>query len=336
MVDYVRLKLKAGKGGDGAASFQRLPKRPMGPPDGGDGGDGGSVYLVVAKDLTTLLPFRYKKDFQAQDGTRGGKNQKKGKHGGDLLLKIPPGTKVTDQKGNQIFDLTKDGEKVMVVKGGKGGRGNMHIKRSDFGPKMSKEDWRWFEKGEDGQEIAITLELKLLADVGLIGLPNAGKSTLLSVLTAAHPKIGPYPFTTTEPNLGVMKHKGIEIVVADIPGLIEGASRGKGLGDQFLRHVERTQVLVHLVSADSDDPIADIKTVDNELKEYSKNLTAAKQDLLDKPQIYILSKIDVVDLEEFKNKIGQIKKKRVKILPISSVSGDGLEELKDAIITQTS
>src|SRR3989344_1121514 len=230
MVDYVKLKLKAGRGGNGAVSFSHLRGQPYGPPDGGDGGDGGDVYLVVTKDLTTLLPYRYKKHFEAEDGTRGGKNQKTGKHGGSLLLEIPPGTRVTDEEERLIADLTRVGEKVLIAKGGSGGRGNMHIKRSDFGPKMSKDDWHWFEKGEGGGELTITLELKLLADVGLIGLPNAGKSTLLSKLTAAHPKIAAYPFTTIEPNLGVMHHKGKELVIADIPGLIEGASHGKGLG----------------------------------------------------------------------------------------------------------
>ena len=337
MIDYVRIKVKPGKGGDGAVSFQHLRGQPYGPPDGGDGGDGGDVYLVVTKDLTTLLPYRYKKQFEAEDGTRGGKNHKTGKHGEPLLLEVPPGTKVTDKEERPIADLTRVGDKVLIVKGGRGGRGNAHVKKSEFRMRNSefkKEEnskfnmLHWFEKGEESTEIGITLELKLLADVGLIGLPNAGKSTLLSKLTAAHPKIAAYPFTTIEPNLGVMHHKGKELVMADIPGLIEGASKGKGLGDQFLRHVERTKVLVHLISVESTDPIADLKTVDNELKQYSDQLRR-------KPQIYILTKIDTVDLEDFKNKVSQFKKKRIKVLPISAISGDGLEELRDAIISTT-
>ena len=337
MIDYVRIKVKPGKGGDGAVSFQHLRGQPYGPPDGGDGGDGGDVYLVVTKDLTTLLPYRYKKQFEAEDGTRGGKNHKTGKHGEPLLLEVPPGTKVTDEEERFIADLTRVGDKVLIVKGGRGGRGNAHVKKSEFRMRNSefkKEEnskfnmLHWFEKGEESTEIGITLELKLLADVGLIGLPNAGKSTLLSKLTAAHPKIAAYPFTTIEPNLGVMHHKGKELVMADIPGLIEGASKGKGLGDQFLRHVERTKVLVHLISVESTDPIADLKTVDNELKQYSDQLRR-------KPQIYILTKIDIVDLEDFKNKVSQFKKKRIKVLPISAISGDGLEELRDAIISTT-
>ncbi len=337
MIDYVRIKLKAGKGGDGAVSFQHLRGQPYGPPDGGDGGDGGDVYLVVTKDLTTLLPYRYKKQFEAEDGTRGGKNHKTGKHGEPLLLEVPPGTKVTDKEEKPIADLTRVGEKVLISKGGRGGRGNAHVKKSEFRMRSSEfkqeekskfEMLHWFEKGEESTEIGVTLELKLLADVGLIGLPNAGKSTLLSKLTAAHPKIAAYPFTTIEPNLGVMHHKGKELVMADIPGLIEGASKGKGLGDQFLRHVERTKVLVHLISVESNDPVADLKTVDNELKQYSEQL-------IRKPQIYILTKIDTVDLEDFKNKVSQFKKKKIKILPISAISGDGLEELKDAIISSS-
>ena len=338
MVDYVKLKLKAGRGGDGAVSFQHLRGQPYGPPDGGDGGDGGDVYLIVTKDLTTLLPYRYKKQFEAEDGTRGGKNNKTGKHGEPLLLEVPPGTRVTDEEERFIADLTRVGDKVLIAKGGRGGRGNAHVKKSEFRMRNSefkKEEnskfnmLHWFEKGEESTEIGITLELKLLADVGLIGLPNAGKSTLLSKLTAAHPKIAAYPFTTIEPNLGVMHHKGKELVIADIPGLIEGASKGKGLGDQFLRHVERTRVLAHLISVESTDPVKDLKTIDKELKEYS-------EELANKPQIYILTKIDIVDLEEFKNKASQFIKKKIKILPTSAISGDGLEELRDAIISNRS
>jgi GTP-binding protein len=278
------------------------------------------------------VPYRYKKNFEAESGLRGGRNHRKGKSGEDLLLSVPAGTKVMDAKGRLFADLTNFGEKVLVAKGGKGGRGNMHIKRSEIrgntpGLGRKSEAWRWFEPGEGGQEIELILELKLLADVGLIGLPNAGKSTLLSKLTAATPKIAAYAFTTTEPNLGVMHHKGREVVIADIPGLIEGSSKGKGLGDQFLRHVERTKILVHLVSVESDDPIKDLKAVDNELKEYS-------EELADKPQVYLLTKIDIVDLETFKNNISQFKNKKIKVLPISSMTGDGLEELKDEMISK--
>ena len=352
MVDYVKIKLKAGKGGAGAVSFQTARARPKGPPDGGDGGDGGDIYLIANKDLTTLLPYRFKKDFKARDGQHGGKNRKTGSRGEPLYLEVPAGTKVTDAEGRLIADLVKVGEPVMVAKGGKGGRGNGHIKRSEFRDRSLrnqieshslsttpacrqagrglqnsefKDMWSWHEEGEECQEVTLTLELKLLADVGLIGLPNAGKSTLLSKLTAAHPKIADYPFTTLEPNLGVMNHKGRELVLADIPGLIEGSSKGRGLGDLFLRHVERTKVLVHLVSVESQNPLGNLETINKELKSHS-------EELVDKPQVILLTKIDIVDEKELKNKIAQFKKNRIKVIPISSMSGEGLEELKDELI----
>lgn len=347
MVDYVKINVKAGKGGNGAVSFQTSRYRKKGPPDGGDGGDGGNVYLEVSKDISTLLPYRYKKNFKAGDGKNGGKNHRKGAKGRDIFLPVPAGCKVTDEKGVLIADLTRVGEKVLIAKGGRGGRGNSHIKRSDFRiqnseskikenkihssgskPRVIASDmWQWFEEGEEGQEIYLTLELKLLADVGLIGLPNAGKSTLLSKLTAATPEIGSYPFTTIVPNLGVLNYKGKELVIADVPGLIEGASKGKGLGDLFLRHVERTKILVHLVSAESENPKDNIDTINYELAAYSRNL-------IDIPQIYVLSKIDVINGKELKNKISQLEKNGIKVIPISSVTGEGLDRLKDAIISK--
>jgi len=333
MVDYVKIKIKAGKGGSGAVSFAKQMRRSLGPPDGGDGGAGGNVYLEVGKDLTTLIPYRFKKNFQAEDGGRGAENHKKGAAGEPLVLLVPAGTKVTGTQGRLIVDLTKIGEKIMIAKGGKGGRGNAHVKKADFRIHNSKlfiqdsDVWRWHEEGEEGQEAELTLELKLLADVGLIGLPNAGKSTLLSRLTLAKPKIAAYPFTTIEPNLGVMDQKGKELVLADIPGLIEGASKGKGLGDQFLRHVERTRVLVHLVSVEQEDPVAAFLVVNKELKEHSK-------ELINKPQVVCLTKIDMVDNKELKNKVSQYKNKRIKVIPISAIHGTGLEELKDKLISK--
>jgi len=338
MVDYIKIKIKAGKGGDGAVSFARLRGRSFGPPDGGDGGAGGDVYLAVNKDLNTLLPYRFKKNFQAAAGERGGKNHKKGAVGSSLLLPMPPGTRVSDEAGRLVADLTKVGEKVMVAKGGQGGRGNAHIKKSEVKSqksKVGKEIWSWHEKGGEGQEIALTLELKLLADVGLIGLPNAGKSTLLAKLTAAHPKIAPYPFTTLEPNLGVMSYptaprlrgagKGKELVLADIPGLIEGASEGKGLGDLFLRHVERTKILVHLVSVEVEDPLEALLVINKELESYARSLA-------DKTQVILLTKIDIVSKEDLKNKVDQFKKRHIKVIPISAMSEAGLELLKDELI----
>jgi len=330
MIDYVRLKIKAGDGGSGAVSFAKQNRRSLGPPDGGDGGDGGAVYIFVDKNLTTLLPYRYKKDFKANDGARGAENHKKGAAGSNLFLPVPVGTRVTDEKDNLFADLVGVQEKVLVAKGGGGGRGNSHIKMSDLRSKISegyngKDLWQWHEPGEEIREIKLTLELKLLADIGLIGLPNAGKSTLLSKLTSATPKIAAYPFTTLEPNLGVFRHKGKELVLADIPGLIEGASEGKGLGDQFLRHVERTRLLAHLIPADEENPLLKMSSINNELRSYSK-------DLSDKPQIIILTKIDLLSEDDLKNKTAQFKKKKIKVIPISAMGGKGLEELKDELI----
>jgi len=331
MVDYIKINAKAGKGGKGSVSFQTSRSRKKGPPDGGDGGDGGNVYLEVSKDLSTLLPYRYKKNFSAGDGKNGGKNNRKGAMGEDTYLPVPAGCRVSDQKGTLMADLTKVGEKVLVAKGGRGGRGNGHIKMSDQRSKIKDREsslWEWFEEGEKGQEIYLTLELKLLADVGLIGLPNSGKSTLLSKLTSATPEIGNYPFTTIVPNLGVMTHKGRELVIADVPGLIEGASQGKGLGDLFLRHIERTKLLVHLVSAESENPKENIDTVNYELAAYSRNL-------MDVVQIYVLTKIDTIDEKELNNKANRLQKNGIKVIPISSETGEGLDKLKDEIISKS-
>jgi GTP-binding protein len=341
MVDFVHIKVKSGKGGAGAVSFERQKFKPFGAPDGGDGGAGGDVYLKVGKDQNTLLAYRYKKNFKAGDGKRGEGNHRKGHAGEDLFLQVPVGTRVSDKYGRVVADLVEQDDQVMIAKGGKGGRGNSHVKKSSFRRGKSdftlpetvkvrkavgKDDiWYWFEEGSPGQEVELTLELKLLADVGLIGLPNAGKSTLLAALTAAKPKIAPYAFTTLEPNLGVMSHKGKDIVIADIPGLIEGASQGKGLGDQFLRHVERTRLLLHLISSESTNPHKELETVNKELAEYSKEILA-------EPQVVLLTKIDILDPSEIKNKVDQIKTKDLKVIPISAATGDGVDELKDEII----
>lgn len=331
MVDHVEIKVKAGNGGNGHVSFRRLKGKSYGPPEGGDGGDGGNVVIKATFDQSTLLPFRYKKDFTAPEGQVGGKSLKKGARGEDLILEVPIGTIIEDDSKSTIADLTKQGQTEFVALGGKGGRGNAHVKRSDAGGDMRilKELVKNVQKGEEGEKIKLTLELKLLADVGLIGLPSSGKSTLISKLTAARPKISPYHFTTLEPNLGVMYHKGKETVLADIPGLIEGASKGKGLGDQFLRHVERTKVLVHLVSVESLDRLKDFSTINSELKEYSKKLE-------DKSQVVVLSKIDTQTDQDIKNKIDQFTKNNIEVLPISSITGEGLDKLKDRILKESS
>ena len=333
MVDYVKIKIKAGDGGSGHVSFGKLKGKPYGPPEGGDGGDGGNAFIKTTRNLSTLIPYRYKKDFEAEDGENGGKSQRKGAKGEDLFLEVPLGTLVKDESGFTIVDLIKNDQRELVALGGKGGRGNAHIKRSSMPPNQKISEFsRHAEGGSNGEEVNITLELKLLANVGLIGIPSSGKSTLLSKLTSAKPKISPHPFTTLEPNLGVMYHKGKELVLADIPGLIEGASEGKGLGDQFLRHIERTKILVHVVSAESPNLFADIVVIKKELSEYSTKITPGSQSLSDKPEVMVLNKIDVLSEDELKNKLDQFKKYNIEVIPISSTIGDGLDKVKDKII----
>jgi GTP-binding protein len=339
MVDYVKIKLKAGNGGHGAVSFFRTKLNPIGKPDGGDGGKGGDIYLMGSEDVTTLLDYNFKKHFEAPDGQPGGTNHRRGHSGEDLVLKVPVGTIVTLEKDlsyqdivtvtaadNKLADITKHGEKVLIGAGGGGGRGNGHLKSYHPGREKSGtwEKVHHSEPGEPGEEKEVILELKLLADVGLIGFPNAGKSTLLSHLTKATPKIANYPFTTLEPNLGVMSFKGKSMVLADIPGLIEGASEGKGLGTQFLKHAERTRVLVHLISAETEDLKQAYEQVNKELSTYSKELT-------EKPQLVFISKTDLADKEELEERIKKLPK-GLKILKVSSFSGEGLEELQKELL----
>lgn len=323
MVDYVNITVKAGDGGSGHVSFQTKKGQIFGVADGGDGGKGGDVFIVPSKDLNTLAPFRFKKSFEASRGGHGGRNNRTGEVGEDLLLEVPIGTLIKDQDGKIIFDITTFEDKVMLAKGGEGGRGNAHLKHLVAEKKKAGQRGliRVFEAGKPGEEVNLTLELKILADVGLVGLPNAGKSTLISKLTAAKPKIANYPFTTLEPNLGVLSIGKKEIVIADIPGLIEGASLGKGLGDQFLRHIERTRLLLHLVSLESLQPLKDWEIINSELKNYSEKLKET-------PQIVCLTKTDLVNEEKVKEVEKLFKKKKVKVLKISAFTGQGLEELK--------
>src|SRR5512138_1394020 len=252
-IDQVEIHVKSGKGGDGMVHFHREKFVPRGGPDGGDGGKGGDVIFEVKPTLNTLGSFRQNEKFRAEDGANGGPSQMSGRYGNDLIIYVPPGTVLSDaDSGDLIGDLTKPGETLTVLKGGRGGRGNQHFATS------RNQVPRTAERGEPAQEKHLKLELKLIADIGLIGVPNAGKSTLLSVLTNAKPKIAPYPFTTLEPNLGVARvDDETTVVLADIPGLIEGASSGAGLGFEFLRHVQRTRVLIHLIDGLSQDPLAD-------------------------------------------------------------------------------
>ncbi len=327
MIDFARITIKAGDGGNGRVSFRREKFVPKGGPDGGDGGKGGSVWLETDKDLNTLKPFQFQKKFSAQDGEAGGKNKRHGADGNDLVIKVPVGTVV-----NKELDLDKEGQKICLAKGGKGGKGNWQFRS----PTMTTP--RIAEAGTTGEAKQLALELKLLADVGLIGLPNSGKSTLLSVLTKAKPKIADYPFTTLEPNLGVMEGSHPSgLVIADIPGLIEGASKGKGLGIEFLRHIERCKILVHLLDGaklltePAKSLLRDYEVVRSELSSYSTSL-------IEKPEIVVLNKIDVLNKQQIKQAMTTLKKTKKKarlasresrrVIAISAATHENLEELK--------
>jgi GTP-binding protein len=315
--DQVTIHVKSGKGGDGMVHFHREKFVPRGGPDGGDGGKGGDVIFEVKSTLNTLSSFRQNQKFKADEGAKGGPSQMTGRNGKDLVIHVPPGTMLFDaDTGELIGDLTERGEKITVLKGGRGGRGNQHFATA------RNQVPRTAEKGEPAQEKRIRLELKLIADIGLIGVPNAGKSTLLSVLTNARPKIAPYPFTTLEPNLGVAEIDiNTTVVLADIPGLIEGASQGAGLGHDFLRHIQRTRVLIHLLDGLSEDPIADYSQINSELSLFDANLGK-------KAQIVALNKIDQPDVQE---RLGEIEKKfkelNVELMTISALARTNTREL---------
>jgi GTPase len=350
MVDHVNISVRAGNGGAGAVSFRREKFIPKGGPDGGDGGKGGNVYIETDPNLSTLQDFAHNKKFAAQDGGKGHGKKMSGPKGDDIVIKVPVGTSIkmtrlaleTDAERDvrvrgmklgilgklfrqghiegdtwQYIDLDKTDMSLRIARGGKGGRGNVHFKGSSRTTPMIAED------GQMGEAFEVEMELKLLADVGLVGLPNAGKSTLLSVLSNARPKVADYEFTTLEPNLGVLKAADKHMVIADIPGLIEGASEGKGLGIQFLRHIERTRVLVHLVPAIGGTPeeiFEKYKVIRKELKTYGGGLE-------DKKEIVVLSKIDLVDESLVKKTVSLFKKKKVSIMPMSSATNVGIKEL---------
>ncbi|MDR1086696.1 MAG: GTPase ObgE [Endomicrobium sp.] len=314
-IDKVNVFLTAGRGGDGCISFRREKYVPYGGPNGGNGGKGGDIYFEGDPHKTTLLDLSYRLKFKAEDGNKGLPSDKFGKYGDDLIIKIPLGTLVF-KNGELFADIKNAGEKVLIVKGGRGGRGNASFKTSKHtAPRIA-------EKGERGETAEINLELRLIADVGLVGLPNAGKSTLLSQISAARPKIANYPFTTLAPNLGVVDYNGKAFVAADIPGLIEGAHEGKGLGFEFLRHVRRTKVLAHIIDVsgfDGKDPYENYKIISNELKKYSKYLAK-------KHVIIVLNKVDLPDTEK---NIKKFKKhlKSKKLFEISAVTGEGVQAL---------
>jgi GTP-binding protein len=321
-VDAVTIKALAGAGGDGKLSFRREKFIAKGGPNGGDGGDGGDVVLLASRNQNTLAAFRYQKELKAESGKPGGKSNKHGKSGKDLLVAVPVGTVATGADDKILADLTKDGQKVVVAKGGRGGFGNAHFTSS------RRQTPRFAEKGEPGEDIELKLELKMIADVGLVGLPNAGKSTLLARLSNAHPEIANYPFTTLTPNLGVVDiDKKASVLFADIPGLIEGASSGKGLGHDFLRHVERTAVILHLIDAYHEDAAVAYRTVRSELEAYSR-------DLVKRPEIVVLTKVEGLDDEIIADLIKQIRRtapKKTAVFAISSQSGKGLPELLSAV-----
>ena len=322
--DYTKIIIKSGDGGNGAATFRREKYVAAGGPDGGDGGKGGDIYFTVDKDKNTLIDFRYNKRYKAGNGQNGSGNHCNGRYGEDLYVKVPIGTVVKDaETGKVIADLSKPNQTELILKGGRGGRGNSHFATP------TRQAPRFSEDGDKGEEKEVILELKLLADVGLLGYPNVGKSTFLSKVTEARPKIANYHFTTLEPNLGVVKTKsGDGFVIADIPGIIEGASEGVGLGLQFLRHVERTRLLLHFIDVSGEegrDPVEDYKTINKELKKYSEKLSKRKQ-------IIVATKIDVMQDETNLKKLEELaKKEKLEIYKISSVTGEGIEKLIDHV-----
>jgi GTP-binding protein len=324
-VDRVQVSIIAGAGGDGALSFRHEKFRARGGPDGGDGGNGGNVILRASRNQNTLAAFRYKKLLQAKSGQAGGKRKRHGKKGEDLEVQVPVGTVVNDETGGILADLTEDGQTALIAQGGKGGFGNAHFTSS------TRQAPRIAEKGEKGQEIDAVFELKMIADAGIVGLPNAGKSTFLSVVSNAKPEIADYPFTTLVPNLGVVDiDKKHSLLLADIPGLIEGASQGKGLGDEFLRHVERTSVLLHLVDAYNEDAAGAYKTIIKELADY-------KTDLSGRPQVVALTKIEGLDKKKLASAVRKLKKivpKNTPVLAFSSNSKEGLDDLLRTLLRQ--
>ncbi|MCY7363552.1 MAG: GTPase ObgE [Ignavibacteria bacterium] len=321
-LDHAKIYAKSGKGGNGCVSFRREKYVPKGGPNGGDGGKGGNLIFKATSQLSTLIDFRYKAHYKSGKGMPGLGGLKTGKNGEDETILVPCGSIIKDfDTGEVIADLLTNGEEKIILKGGRGGKGNNHFKNS------TNQAPRNAQPGEEGEEKTLLIELKLIADVGLVGFPNAGKSTLISKISAAKPKIANYAFTTLVPNLGIVKYKEYDsFVVADIPGIIEGASSGKGLGIQFLRHIERTRILLFLIDSTN---LENLKTKKEILRDYEillKELKTYEADLLDKPKIICFTKVDAIS-EELRKKLDKLKLKEDKIL-ISSVSGENLEELK--------
>jgi GTP-binding protein len=326
-IDEAKIRVKAGDGGNGCMAFRREKYVPRGGPSGGDGGHGGDIWMESSERHNTLVHFRFNPEYKAERGRHGEGSKKTGRDGEGIVLKVPVGTIVYDEDtGERVHDFSRPDERVVIARGGRGGRGNAQFATS------THQAPREHEEGRPGEERNFRLELKLLADVGLVGYPNVGKSTLISVISAARPKVADYPFTTLEPNLGVVlagdKGKEESFVVADIPGLIEGAHTGSGLGTQFLRHIERTRLLVHLVdvsdSSGRADVVKDVEVIRGELASFGAGLE-------DKPTLMVASKIDVANPEKLKKLKQWATRKKLKLYPISAVTGEGIEKLKYAM-----
>lgn len=322
IIDESKITIKAGDGGNGGIYFRHEKYVPKGGPDGGDGGNGGNVYIKASRHVDDLTEYARKRKFFAENGQDGMKQKMYGKKGQSLILNVPMGSQIYED-GKLIYDMTEDGQEILIAKGGSGGWGNSHFATS------IKQTPDWAKEGLPGEKKKIRLELKMIADVGLVGLPNAGKSTLLSVISNARPKVADYPFTTIEPNLGVVRAENRSIVVADIPGLIEGASDGKGLGTKFLKHIERTRTILHLVDVSSQDPWSDYQTVRNELKKFSENLSK-------KPELVVLSKIELIPDKEIKKVANKFKKHKIETVSISAATHAGIEALIYDIIKHIS
>ena len=317
--DRARIIIKSGKGGDGHVSFRREKYVPDGGPDGGDGGKGGDIIFEVDEGLNTLTDYRHRRKFAAEPGQEGGKKNCHGKNGADLILKVPHGTVIKDAETDKVIaDMSGDNKRVVVLRGGRGGLGNVHFATP------TRQAPRFAQPGEPMQEMTVTLELKLLADVGLVGFPNAGKSTLLSSVSAAKPKIANYPFTTLEPNLGIVSYRDNKsFVMADIPGIIEGASQGRGLGLRFLRHIERNSLLLFMVPAEADDIKKEYEVLLNELATFNP-------EMLDKQRVLAITKCDLID-EELKDMLSENLPEDVPHVFISAATGEGIQELKDIL-----
>ncbi len=318
-VDEASLYVKAGDGGRGCVSFRREPYVPKGGPNGGDGGKGGDVLIVGQKNLISLLDFKYKRIYQAENGQTGSGNNKTGRNGKDIYIRVPLGTIVYDASGGEILaDIVEDGQTYVAANGGRGGRGNARFVSSVNRAPLQ------FDEGEKGEERSLRLELKLLARIGIIGLPNAGKSTLLSRLTSATPEIGSYPFTTLTPSLGVLCEEDQSIVIADIPGIIGGASKGKGLGLKFLRHVERTAMLLWVIDGASPSVTEDYETLHYELSEY-------KRDLTERERIVVLNKTDLITPRQVRERETMLRARGGDVVAVSAATGSGIDRLKERI-----